>query len=86
MTTVKQVFIHLLHGRDNPDQDMQDWGFVGPILGPFEAIHFTYRYHVRCITDSGCGDEVELRFHEDLLVHDGKFYGEFEICGGHDPD
>jgi hypothetical protein len=28
----------------------------------------------------------ELGFHDDMLVHDGKFYGDFEICGGHDPE
>ena len=46
--TTKPVFIHLLHGRDDPEQDMQGWGFTGPILGPFEAVHFTYKEHIRC--------------------------------------
>lgn len=36
-----QVFVHLLHGRDDPDEEMQDWGYTGPILGPFEYIHVT---------------------------------------------
>jgi hypothetical protein len=76
------VFIHLLHGRDDPDQDMTDWGFAGPLLGPFEAVHFTYREHIRCIEDAHKGTELELRFHEDLLVYAGKYYGDFEICGG----
>jgi len=82
--TTRPVFIHLLHGRDDPEQDMPDWGFTGPILGPFEAVHFTYKEHIRGIADAGTGAEIELGFHGDLLVHDGKFYGDFEICGGHD--
>jgi hypothetical protein len=64
----------------------RDWGFVGPILGPFQAVHFTYKEHIRCIADAETGAEIELGFHDDMLVHDGKFYGDFEICGGHDPE
>ena len=60
---------------------MTAWGFTGPILGPFEAVHFTYKEHIRCI-DANAGTELELGFHDDLLVHNGKFYGDFKICGG----
>ena len=81
----KGVYLHLLHGRTDPDQNMTDWGFAGPILGPFEAIHVTYKEHIRCIAALATGDELELGFHGDLLVHDGKYYGDFEICAGH-PD
>ena len=62
------VYIHLLHGRTDPDVNMQGWGFSGPILGPFEAIHFTYKEHIRCIADASTEAEIELGFHEDLLV------------------
>jgi hypothetical protein len=77
------VFVHLLHGRDDPDQDMTDWGFAGPVLGPFEAVHFTYRDHIRCIIDARSGAETALHYRDDLLVHDGAFYGDFEISGDH---
>jgi hypothetical protein len=86
LMTWNPVFIHLLHGRNDPEQDMTDWGYAGPVLGPFEAIHFTYKEHIRCIANARTGAELELGFHGDLLVHGGKFYGDFEICGGHDPE
>ena len=35
--SAKPVFIHLLHGRDDPAEDMRDWGYTGPVLGPFAA-------------------------------------------------
>jgi hypothetical protein len=35
------IYLKLIHGRDYPDQQMNDWGFDGPVLGPFEAVHFT---------------------------------------------
>ena len=75
------VWLHLLHGRTDPDQHMSDWGFVGPVLGPFAAIHVTYKEHIRCITDSATEAELELGFHEDMLVHDGQYYGDYEIRG-----
>jgi hypothetical protein len=81
------VYIKLLHGRDDPKQDMQDWDFNGPVLGPFEAVHFTYRDHIRCIWNSGA-QEIELGFTDDLLTYEGKHYGDFEIAaefGGETP-
>ena len=74
------VYIKLLHGRDDPDQDMQDWGFAGPLLGPFEALHFTYRNHIRCISNSATEEELELGFTDDMLTYEGKRYGDFEIA------
>ena len=74
------VYIKLLHGRHDPNEDMQDWGFHGPVLGPFEAVHFTYRDHIRCITNSATEDELELGFTDDMLTYEGKYYGDFEIA------
>ncbi len=31
----RTVYLNLMHGRATPDQQMNDWGFDGPILGPF---------------------------------------------------
>jgi hypothetical protein len=78
METTMTVFLKLLHGRDDPDQDMQDWGFDGPTLGPFVAVHVTYRDHIRCLAADH--DEVELGFTDDLLTYQGKYYGDFEIA------
>lgn len=36
------IYLQLLHGRDDPDEDMDDWGFSGPKIGPFDWAHFTY--------------------------------------------
>ena len=73
------VYMRLLHGRNDPDERLKDWGFDGPVLGPFAAIHFTYRNQIRCIPYPGQGDEIEFEFNDDLLIHDGKYYGDFEI-------
>ena len=74
------VYMRLLHGRLDPDERLKTWGFDGPVLGPFQAVHFTYKEHIRCIRDDTVMD-MELSFHDDLLVYDGKYYGDFEIVG-----
>jgi hypothetical protein len=76
------VYLKLLHGRDDPNQDMHDWGFNGPVLGPFEAVHFTYCVHVRCFWDwdGTTRDALELSFTDDMLTYEGKHYGDFEIA------
>jgi hypothetical protein len=50
------IYLKLIHGRDYPDQQMNDWGFDGPVLGPFEAVHFTCKEHIRCIDDEAMAD------------------------------
>jgi hypothetical protein len=35
------LYLELYHGRDNVNDDMDDWGFDGPIIGPLELMTFT---------------------------------------------
>lgn len=72
------VYMRLLHGRLDPDEHMNGWGFDGPVLGPFAAVHFTYINQIRCIMH-GTEEDIEFEVHDDLLVYDGKYYGDFEI-------
>lgn len=39
MTTMKLL---LLHGRGDPEQDLNDWGYGGPTLEGVRALHVTY--------------------------------------------
>ena len=76
------IYLKLMHGRGSPNQQMNDWGFDGPVLGPFEAVHFTYITHVRCFPKGSDDDAeaLELCYRDDMLVHEGKYYGDFEIA------
>ena len=71
------VYIQLLHGRQDPDQDMPDWGFAGPRLGPFVAVRVVYMTEVFCIDQTG--ESLNLRLVGDLLLWEGAYYGDFEI-------
>src|SRR5690349_3416947 len=33
------VLLELFHGRKSPDEELNDWGSSGPVLGPFRWIH-----------------------------------------------
>ena len=36
------MYLRLFHGRTDPQQDMDDWGSDGPVLGPYKFAHRTY--------------------------------------------
>jgi hypothetical protein len=42
-----RLYLHLFHGRDRPDQSLDDWGFDGPHFGPLSAVHQTYNTELR---------------------------------------
>lgn len=90
------VYLHLFHGRDTPDEELEDWGFDGPVLGPFQYLHLTYRSDLKFSMEESAyraafpedtkmhpyRGQVEghFSFKDDLLVYRGKFYGDISIC------
>jgi hypothetical protein len=70
------LFVDLFHGRDHLDQDMQDWGYHGPVLGPFCAVQNTYGVEYKCFTAEGA--LITLPYAEGCIAYDASFYG--EIC------
>jgi hypothetical protein len=76
MPTLNTVFIALLHGRNEPDEQLNDWGFAGPVIGPV-VLHWTYgRLNVH---SPELNDFAELPESDGLVRYDGKFYGDFDI-------
>lgn len=90
------VYLHLFHGRSAPDEDMEDWGFDGPVLGPFKYLHMTYLNDLKFSMEVEAYKKafpeearpyeyegyVEGHFHStsDLIIYQGKYYGDFSIC------
>lgn len=72
-----KIYVDLFHGRIDPAQNMEDWGFSGPILGPFVSVSFTYLHHIRCNDEHG--EAITLELKEDMIMFDGKYYGDFCI-------
>lgn len=78
----EQLYIHLWHGRDVRDQDMDETGYDGPLLGPFLSVQVEYAYAVRGMLNDNASDGFWLWFDEDpeslCIYYDGKWYG--RIC------
>jgi hypothetical protein len=44
---MSSVYLELFHGRHSPDEELDDWGFEGPVFGPLPFVQVTYNSHVR---------------------------------------
>jgi len=71
-----RMYLKLLHGRNNPDENLDNWGFNGPVFGPLDWFHITYLQTYRF----GRGPlEAEIAVTADMFVWDGKYYGDAEV-------
>lgn len=82
------MYLGLLHGRDHPQQPMDDWGFNGPMIGPLQWFHTTYTCTIRIAFELAAdgeryfgeaGTDHELELAGDLLVFGGKYYGDWTV-------
>ena len=80
-----KMYVRLYHGRTDPAQEMDGWGFVGPTFGPLSCYVHTYcstfRIHGECDTT-----EVWLEKHDDMIQWGGCFYGDMEVFIAGDND
>jgi hypothetical protein len=76
--TPGKLYLRLYHGRENPDQEMDDWGFNGPTFGPLSCVIITYFSTMR-IHGTNPTDELWLATTQDMVQWQGRFYGDFEI-------
>ncbi|SEG42494.1 hypothetical protein SAMN02746093_02904 [Legionella quinlivanii DSM 21216] len=84
--------IRLYHGRNNPEQEMDDWGFEGVTLDGVEGIIWTYGVpRVYFVNENALqtakdltgwdalGDGLEMHVFEDLIKTNGGFFGDWEL-------
>ena len=86
------LYLHLFHGRDDPEEDMDDWGFDGPTIGPLKFVHTTYTTDIKiCFANA----EIEQKFFPNsppefpdtrwihindwCLEYNNKFYGDWSV-------
>lgn len=83
-----KLYLHLYHGRIDPTEDLEEWGSVGPYIGPLRSFRMTYMNGIKmvfedwyCYLGAGSNDEP-LRVYEDMILYDNVYYGDFalEIC------
>ncbi|MGI9218286.1 MAG: hypothetical protein ACR2JA_14965 [Hydrogenophaga sp.] len=86
--TYPGMYLGLFHGRNNRKENMDDWGFAGPVLGPLIYCHTTYMAHVhlyfvnsqdaRACCNSG-HLAVNLEVVEDMIHFEGAYYGDWTV-------
>jgi len=81
------LYLGLFHGRDRPDARMDDWGYNGPAIGPLRWCHTTYTSTIRIEFEThadallyfGEGFDGEVPLHDDMLMYDGNYYGDWTV-------
>ena len=72
------MYLELFHGRNFPDEHLDDWGFEGPIIGPFDNAHGTYTTHMKLWSER-LQATYEVPFHDDMIEYDGKYFGDWVL-------
>jgi hypothetical protein len=81
------LYLGLFHGRNDPTDQMIDWGFNGPLIGPLTFVHTTYTSTIKLdfVSDKDArryfpnqGDHM-LTVSEDMVLFDSKFYGDWTV-------
>lgn len=73
----RQLYLRLLHGRTDPEADMDEVGTTGPLIGPFEWLRVTYNSTMRLGADNH--PDCWVTIYGDMLACEGVFYGDWEI-------
>ncbi len=82
------LYLGLFHGRNDPDERMNGWGFNGPSIGPLVWCHTTYANDVKIEFECACdakryfGDDSthhDFGIHGDMLIYAGKYYGDWTV-------
>ena len=75
--TAGNLYLHLYHGRQNPAEEMDDWGFAGPTFGPLTCVVQTYFSTLRLHGPEN--GELWLEQLDDMVVWAGCYYGDLSI-------
>ena len=74
------MYLRLFHGRTDPNQDMDDWGSDGPVLGPYKFAHTTYQSFLKLGRPDGSCDELYI-VGPDMVFYDCVYYGDWSVFG-----
>lgn len=78
------IAIKLMHGRNHIDENLNGWGFDGPVIGPISYFHVTYNANCSLgIQHESYIEEVGMIDFKDedggLFYYKGAYYGDWEI-------
>lgn len=77
------IYLELFHGRHSPDEELDDWGFQGPVIGPMPFFHMTYGCHIKMGDPDSKNQGIhieELQVDTEGLIHfNGAWYGDVSV-------
>ncbi len=82
------MYLALFHGRDDRREQMEQFGFAGPLLGPLRYCHTTYLYDIKIefetVEDARlcCGSDEEdviLSVVDDMIHFENAYYGDWSV-------
>lgn len=82
------LYLALFHGRDKKVDQLDSWGFNGPLIGPLRYVHTTYGQHIKFDFIGDARVELygfsrdamcDILLDEDLAPFDGKLYGDWAV-------
>jgi hypothetical protein len=77
-TKEKKLYIRLFHGRKAIDEELNDWGEDGPVLGPLKWVHTTYATTLH-ICNEGELDGGVIDTYEGMVYYNGMYYGDWSV-------
>jgi hypothetical protein len=73
-----KMYLRLFHGRTDPAQKMDDWGFAGPTFGPLTCYVHTYCCTFRLYGESD-HHELWLEKYGDMIRWGNAYFGDMEV-------
>lgn len=72
------MYLHLYHGRKDPNEQMDDWGEELQVSFKIDTLVCTYKNHIRVKGEKDVSP-FDLCFGEDCLYYDGVYYGDWSV-------
>lgn len=82
------MYLALFHGRDGRKEQMHQFGFAGPLLGPLQYCHTTYLSDIKILFEEAedaqlcCGSDAKdviLRVVDDMIYFENAYYGDWSV-------
>jgi hypothetical protein len=81
------LYLGLFHGRKDPDDQMIEWGFNGPLIGPLSFVHTTYTNVIKLGFISAVDekryfptqDMPMLTINGDMVYYQDCYYGDWTV-------
>lgn len=82
------MYLMLFHGRSAPDEQLDNWGSNGPILGPLCYVHTTYASSIafefatkEAALACGFDDQYdnEMQWSNELIHFNNVWYGDMSV-------